>query len=432
MNIINFQAENIKKLIAVNITPEGNVVYISGPNENGKTSVLDSIWWALDGLANIQGKPIREGQNEARIRLELGKDKVKEIVATRTFKAKADGGYTSKISVENAEGAPFPSPQAMLDELLGQLTFDPLAFARMKPKEQFDALRRFVPDVDFEGIESANKADYEKRKELNRKAKETKTLAMSVTIPEDLPAAPIDDKQLVDDLEKAMKHNSDIELRQSNRKRMRQDVEAKRKEAESVRSQIQHLEECLAGILKIADDMEEKLAKAPALPAAIDVSEIKKQMEDSKAINAAISARHEKEEHLELSKGYAVEADALSEAMERREQDKLDKIAAANIPVKDMSFGDGEILKKGLPFNQASDAEQLRDSIAIAMALNPKLRVIRVRDGSLMDSKSLKIVEEMAAKNDYQVWVERVDETGKVGFVLEDGHIKNNLKEEVF
>jgi hypothetical protein len=78
----------------------------------------------------------------------------------------------------------------------------------------------------------------------------------------------------------------------------------------------------------------------------------------------------------------------------------------------------------GHPFVQASDAEQLRASIAIAISMNPQIRVIRVRDGSLLDEDSIKLVAELAEANDCQVWLERVDSSGKIGFVLEDGHVK--------
>lgn len=424
MKIINLQAENIKKLVAVSITPEGNLVQITGANGNGKTSVLDSIWWALAGVANIQEKPIREGQTQARIRLDLG-----EVIVTRTFKLKDGGEYTSQINCENAEGVKFTSPQTMLDDLLGQLSFDPLAFARMDPKAQFNALRRFVPDVDFDGIEAANKADYEKRKELNRRAKEAKTLANSVEIPAGLPAQPVDENALIDQLQKANESNNLIETKKNNRATLARDISTWRKEAEEKEKELVALQEKIKALQTKADEAEKKLASAGPLPEPQDISEIRKQIDSAKEINRQIAAREEKQEHLEVAKSLAAEADALTEAMERREQDKLEKIAAANIPVPGLTFGEGEILMKGVPFNQASDAEQLRASIAIAMALNPKLRVIRVRDGSLLDSKSLLILEEMANTQDYQVWIERVDDTGKVGFVLEDGHLKENLKE---
>ena len=58
MKIVSLQAENIKKLVAVEIKPDGNMVQITGKNGHGKTSVLDAIWWALAGLSNVQAVPI--------------------------------------------------------------------------------------------------------------------------------------------------------------------------------------------------------------------------------------------------------------------------------------------------------------------------------------------------------------------------------------
>ena len=76
------------------------------------------------------------------------------------------------------------------------------------------------------------------------------------------------------------------------------------------------------------------------------------------------------------------------------------------------------------PFEQASDAERLRASCAIAMRGDAKLRVLRVRDGSLLDPDSLALLREMAEAADYQVWVEQVDVSGKIGIVIEDGRVK--------
>ncbi len=62
-------------------------------------------------------------------------------------------------------------------------------------------------------------------------------------------------------------------------------------------------------------------------------------------------------------------------------------------------------------------------SVAIAMAGNPKLRVLRIKDGSLLDSKSYAMLQEMAELHDFQCWVEAVDESGTVGIVMEDGAV---------
>src|SRR3989304_5788661 len=135
MKILKLTAENVKKLRAVEITPTGELVEITGRNGAGKSSVLDSLWWALAGTKHIQAVPIRKGATKARIRLDLG-----ELTVERRFSEK---GPTP--TVENAEGARFTSPQGILDALLGALTFDPLAFVGQEPREQFETLRRLLP-----------------------------------------------------------------------------------------------------------------------------------------------------------------------------------------------------------------------------------------------------------------------------------------------
>ena len=93
------------------------------------------------------------------------------------------------------------------------------------------------------------------------------------------------------------------------------------------------------------------------------------------------------------------------------------------MPIDDLTFGDGAVLFKGLPFEQGSSAEQLRVSVAIAMAANPKLRVLRIKEGSLLDEDGIALIQKMAEGGDYQIWIERVDTSGKVGIVMEDGAV---------
>jgi hypothetical protein len=81
------------------------------------------------------------------------------------------------------------------------------------------------------------------------------------------------------------------------------------------------------------------------------------------------------------------------------------------------------VLLNGIPFKQASGAEQLRASLAMAIALNPALRVIRIADGSLLDSEGLQLVAEMATKHDCQVWIEVVSDGDGFGFMIEDGEV---------
>ena len=426
MKIIALQAENIKKLVAVEIKPNGNLVAITGANGQGKTSVLDAIWWALAGASHIQAAPIRKGENKARIRLDLG-----EIVVTRTFRTGKDGEAATSITVENAQGARFPSPQVMLDKLLGELSFDPLAFARATGKEQYERLRVFVPGVDFDAIDRDNREAYELRAIVNRKAKEAQAAADQIQIPVKIPGSRIDESALVDQLQTAADNNANIESRKARRERFAEDIKTKElglehlhHQADTLRKQLAEIDEQAQIMYAESNAMREQLKSAEPLPAPVDVSHIRQQIEDAKTANALFERGERRTEHELEAARLRQQAEKLTEGMEARNQDKASKIASATLPVSGLGFGDGFITLNGQPFDQASDAEQLRASIAIAMALNPKIRVIRVLDGSLLDEKSMQILAEMADAQDCQVWVERVDGSGKVGFILEDGHVR--------
>lgn len=428
MKIVALTAENVKKLTVVEIRPDGNLVQITGRNGQGKTSVLDAIWWALEGAKHIQTAPIRKGEKEARIRLDLG-----DLVVTRSFKDK-DGEITTSIVVENADGARFPSPQRMLDALLGELTFDPLAFTRMDQRAQFDLLRGFVPDVDFDGIDKANAADFQERRDLNRRARELRAQEAGIELT-DTPASRIDDAVLVAELERAGEVNADLEKRRARRDAaaekigsLRETAEQHRQRAITLRRQADEAETAHQANLTEAAELERRLATADALPEPIDTAAIRHKIAEARDRNA-LAERQERARAERTRLGTeASDAEAraakLTERMEARTAEKEAAVRSAKLPVDGLGFGDGVVILNGVPFDQASDAEQLRVSIAIAMAMNPRLRVIRVRDGSLLDEDALALIGQMADQHDYQVWVERVDSSGKVGFVLEDGHLK--------
>lgn len=437
MKIIELRAENVKRLKVVEIRPSGALVEISGRNGQGKSSVLDAIWWALAGAGNVQKAPIRKGTTEARIRVDLG-----EIKVTRTFKKSDDKAeFTTSIVVENELGARFPSPQKMLDGLLGQLSFDPLAFARMDAKAQFDALKSFVPGVDFAAIEQANKADFDTRTAVNRRVKELTTQFLAIKIPTDAPAERIDDAEIVAQLERAGQHNAEIERRKARREQAAANIttaeataERDRSRAAELRSQAEYMEKQAADQDQHVADLRAKLDGAEPLPAPIDTAEIRQRIGAARATNEAFDAkaRAEADRDRIAAEGKQAEAQAaaLTAAIERRNAEKAAAIAAAEMPIKGIAFGDGEILLDDVPFDQASDAERLRTSIAIAIAANPKLRVIRVRDGSLLDTEAMKLLAEMAEANDMQVWIETVGDAGKVGFILEDGMIRGSAEHQ--
>lgn len=470
MKIVSLIAENVKRLVAVEIKPDGDLVEITGRNGQGKSSILDAIWWALTGAEHIQAQPIRKGADTALIRLDMG-----EIVVTRKFSRKGPDGFTTSIVVENQDGARFPSPQRMLDGLLGALSFDPLAFARMKPREQFDALRRFVPDIDFEQVAVDNKDDFDRRTEYNRAAKQERAAAAAIVVPQDTPDELVDEADLVEQLGNAGTINSDIEVSRERRAQAREKItrlrnlvagsdEALNHFAESqatardtsierLREQIKRLEEqveaeaveCQAHIdaevirgkvvteaaNREADELETNLKNAVKLREPVDVAALQVKIQEARATNAHVTRARQRKQHERTADQAEAAAKVLTEQIQARNADKEEAIAAAEMPVAGIGFGDGAVLLNGLPFEQGSDAEQLRASVKIAAAMNPKLRVIRIRDGSLLDDQAMTELAAFAAEQDLQIWCERVDSSGQVGFVIEDGHARKARKAQV-
>lgn len=458
MKIIELHAENIKKIRAIEIKPTGHLVKISGRNGSGKTSTLDSIWWALAGTKNVQSAPIRKGATKAMITLDLG-----QIIVTRRFTEKG-----STLTVENAEGARYQTPQRMLDDLIGALSFDPLAFSRMEPKAQFDEMKSLVPlEIDADQLDGLNRRDFEERTEINRDAKAKRAQADGIAVPADLPAEPIDATALMDQMASAADSNALIERRRASREKAAADVvdcragaqqaedglpamvadlerevgervaefkrqidalvrltsDAVAQGAAAIAAARKKIEELAAELRSKADETQAKLDAAEPLPAPIDVAALRGQVDRANAANAGIEKRARKAALVAEAEQLEARAASLTETIEARKAAKAEAIAKAPMPVPGLSFGDGVILYNGIPFDQASSAEQLRVSVAIAMAANPELRVLRIREGSFLDKDGLALIAKMAAENDYQCWIELVSDTDKIGIVIEDGQV---------
>ncbi len=164
MKIIRLEAENVKRLRAVEIEPDGNMVVISGRNGQGKTSILDAIAMALGGAkaSKLTSKPIRDGEKEASVTLDLG-----DFTVTRKWR-----GDNSTLRVESKDGAEYKSPQRFLDEKLGALSFDPLAFANDDPKKQLATLLGLVKlSFDPEHLDAQRLSIYTERTEIGRALK---------------------------------------------------------------------------------------------------------------------------------------------------------------------------------------------------------------------------------------------------------------------
>lgn len=412
MKIVNLKAENVKRIKAIDITPSGPIVEITGPNESGKTSVLDSIFMALAGKKSFPPQPVRAGEEQAVIRVDMG-----DLIVTR----KIDADSNTSLVVEAANGARYPSPQSMLDGLLGALTFDPLEFSRMKPKDQLDTLRKLVKlDVDIDELEALNRADYVNRTEINRvgKSLNEREKVLFVQWNPSITEKPINVSSLFNDMEAADKHNKSIDLSRRQREESAFIIDRKLKEAESLRERAHKLE-MEAEVERLA------LNNLPPLDDPLDVSVFRARIEEAQETNKLVEVGRQLHAIREEIAANDKEAQELTLRMQQRENRKAQAIADAKMPIEGLSFGDGMVLYNNIPFEQCSGAQQLRISMAIAMATNPQLRVLRIKDASLLDENSMQMVKDLATENDYQIWLETVG--GTVGIIMEDGHVKEEI-----
>lgn len=428
--IISLEANNIKVLKAVRITPEKNVITLTGDNGAGKSSVLDSIVYALAGSTEICEQPIRHGASSAKIVCTLN-----GLVVTRKF-----GPTGTLLTVTNAEGEPQKSPQGILDSLIGNLSFDPLSFARMKPVEQLATLRKLV-GIDFTALDQKRAKLYQDRTIVNREHDSTKAIFMSAQHFPDAPAEEVSIAELTKQIE-------DIATRNQARAKEREELaEAKRKtatwhdvaktkedrvnylkaEAERIAQQLKIAEaELLEASNKLRDAFKFETEVGQRLAAVVDEDStpLKEQISKAEETNRKVRANKTRAAHESRVKEKKQESDRLTKEIEEIDREKESQMSKAKFPLPSLGFDDGNVLLNGVPFSQASDGEKLRVSVAVGMALNPSLRVIFIRDGSLLDKDGLKTVAELAEQNDYQVWLEDARSTDPTALVIEDGEIK--------
>jgi len=407
--IIQLRAENFKRLKAVTINTNGHIQEIRGANGEGKSSVIDSIWAALGGKKACPEQPIRQGEKQAVIQLDLG-----DLIVTRTFTPK-----DSYLSVKNKDGATLADPQKMLDGMIGAVSFDPFEFARKSAKDQAKMLAQ-VAGLDFAQMNAERKVAYDARTEANREVKRFDMLHK--TKEQELEG--LDESQFtalitIDDVlaeQKAAQEQHDT-LAQ-----MKRENDAIESRITFIRNELQKLSQELAELTPICDGGFAKIVEAEkSLP---DLEVIANKLRNVNNHNETVRAFAEANSLLAQYREASKQADEHDVKIMQIDREKQLQIEKAQLPIEGLLFDENGIYLNNIPFDQCCASEQLKISVALAMKLNPTIRVIRINDGSLLDSKSMDTIRELAEAEDFQVWIEIVDEsTDGPGVLIQDGSI---------
>ena len=411
MKVIRLSASNVLRLKAVEVEPAGTVQIVAGKNGAGKSSLLNALYLALAGgqASREITKPVREGEEWAEVQLDLG-----SLIVTRTWD---DKGKTT-LTVKAADGGNYKSPQTLLDQLIGKLSFDPLAFTRLSAREQREALLDLL-GLDFTEADAERQRLYDLRTDTGRRAH------AFGEVPKLLKGAPIDEVSASSILDR-IRAASDLESKARSFDRQIQEreqrIELILSRLEDLRSQIASLEDEATGhknsIAQLTDARN-------GLPEPEDGAALQAELAQVEDRNKAARDNRRILEAAEQQNALQEEYAAFGRQIEGLDRAKADAIAAAEMPVAGLGFDESGVTFGGVPFGQASSAEQIRVSLAMAMALNPTLRVIRIMDGSLLDSDSMAAIRAAAEEHDVQVWIEVVgDGDGDPAtIVIDDGEI---------
>jgi DNA repair exonuclease SbcCD ATPase subunit len=411
MKILKLIAENFKRLSAVEITPDGNVVVISGKNAAGKSSVLDAIEAALCG-GKMPKKPIKDGEVRAKVEVDMGEYKVtrKFFGANSTLTVQTTGETKSEIR----------SPQAFLDKVVGNLSFDPLAFLNKQPAEQRNTLMEFLGLnlQDFtDRIETIKAQRSEVRKEKERRLHE----AESITTTPNLPPQEVSSESLLAELKKIQTHNNQYQkIRTENAVRLTR-LDGIHKDIVAAKKSIQDWQTRLTNLQRLRASLDHEIGcNSPGKEK--DPAEVEAKLKSLSATNEAIRRNNQKRAAMVDADIHASAYRDLGDEIKMVEHRKAKKLAETVMPIEGLSILSDGLGYNGLPLEQECQSKRLKICVAIAMAMNPKLKVLRI-DGNGLDKDSLVAIGELVAGKDYQVWIEKVSDDNKIGFYIEDGNL---------
>lgn len=425
MTVVRLLVDSYKRIRAADVSPDATgLVLVRGRNDQGKSSLIDSMLAALLGRKGVQELPITEGAHGADVVLDLG-----EIVIRRHWSRDSAGDAKSELEVTAKDGSTLRSPQGVLDNLVGHFA-DPVAFLAMKPEEQAATFLRCIGKADdVTRLERAASEAYERRRDVGRDADRlTKTLAELSREVDGLPPAPTTGtvSELTAQLQQAKDHNAnraaairarDVELERG--KEARTLVERLEAKLAETQAQLEHarsrLEQTRAA-WTTADAAAQGLVEIPVQPIVDALA--------AHELAAKHAARRELLENTRVEAFNARQLHAQAELDLEATREAMRQLFAGvdfGMPVQ-YDSENRRLLLDGIPLAQSSTSQRLKFAAAVAMRGAPMIRVLFVRDGSVCDEQRRAELAELAEASGFQVWFEMVDsERDGVGIWIEDG-----------
>ncbi|OUQ12974.1 chromosome segregation protein SMC [Massilimicrobiota sp. An142] len=416
ITINSLELENVKRIKAVTITPtEKGLNIIGGNNRQGKTSVLDSIAWALGGENFRPSKPTREGSTippYLKIQLSNG------IVVERK-------GKNSSLKVTDPSGK--KAGQTLLDDFIEKLALNLPKFMNSSNKEKANILLQIIGvGEQLAQYEMQEKELYQERLTVGRIADQKKKYAKEQIYYADVPDDLISPQDLINQQQEILAKNGENQR--------------KRERVHQIEYQVSTLEQEYASLMKQIEAKKMELDKARedlsiAKMDALDLidqstDELEKNLADIEETNRKVRANLDKQKAEEDAKQYDEQYDSLTVKIENVRKQKMDLLNHADLPLPGLSVEDGELTYNGNKWDGMSGSDQLKVSTAIVRKLNPKCGFVLLDKLEQMDLDTLNDFGQWLENEGLQAIATRVSTGDECSIIIEDGMVKQ-VQEEV-
>lgn len=409
VKITALQAENVKRIKAVQIEPAPTGLTIVGGNNNqGKTSVLDAIAWALGGEKYRPNAAAREGAvSPPHLRVTLSNG----IVVERR-------GKNGSLTVTDPTGK--RAGQTLLNEFVEQLALDLPRFLNASDRDKADTLLKIIGVGDqLAQLDRQIKAVYDKRTAIGQIAAQKKAYAEEMQEYPDAPAEPVSAVELIRRQQDILAKNGE-----NQRKRMRL-AQLEEKEAQlgrRVRELEQELEMAEHQLAAVQQDVQDARKSAAQLQDE-STAEIEAALADVEETNRKVRANLDKARAREDADGMAAQYADLTIQLSQLRKDRTDLLNGADLPLPGLGVEDGALTYNGRHWTDMSGSDQLRVATAIVRKLNPDCGFVLLDKLEQMDLHTLQEFGAWLQAEGLQAIATRVSTGGECQIIIEDGRV---------
>lgn len=410
IKINKLEIENVKRIKAVKIEPSRDGLTVVGGNNNqGKTSVLDSIAWALGGEKYRPSQAHRDGSAippSMHIVLSNG------LVVERK-------GKNSSLKVTDPEGS--KGGQQLLNEFVEQLALDLPKFMESSGKEKAKTLFRIIGVGDrLAVLEKEEKELYNDRMYTGRIADQKEKFAKEQPYYPDAPQELVSPSDLIRKQQDILARNGENQRKRAYAEQYRRTVAFLRQEADEMRNQLARKE---ADLEEAEKNLQTALMSAEGLQDE-STAELEASIADIEEINRKVRANLDKDKAEDDAREYRRQYEALSEKIEETRKAKTALLESAELPLPELSVRDGELIYKGQQWDNMSGSDRLKVSTAIVRKLNPKCGFVLLDKLEQMDLQTLNEFGQWLEQEGLQAIATRVSTGEECSIIIEDGYVK--------